>query len=53
MEPVFLHLRRLLKSDEKIQLESWYKRQTTITEPITTANVVEVKLSLFFRSFTN
>jgi len=41
------------KVTPKIQVESWYKRQTTITEPITTTNVVEVKLSLFFRSFTN
>lgn len=40
------------KITEKVQLESWYKRLTTITEPITTTNVVEVKLSLFFRSFT-
>lgn len=40
------------KVTEKVQIESWYKRQTTITEPITTTNVVEVKLSLFFRSFT-
>ncbi len=39
------------KVTKKIQVESWYKRQTTITEPITATNVVEIKLSLFFRSF--
>lgn len=38
---------------KKVQVESWFKRQTTINEPITTTNVVEVKLSLFFRNFTN
>jgi hypothetical protein len=41
------------KVTPRIQVESWYKRQTTITEPVTTTNVVEVKLSLFFRSVTN
>ena len=41
------------KVTEKVQVESWYKRLTTITQPITTTNIVEVKLSLFFRNFTH
>lgn len=39
------------KVTPKVQVEGWYKRITTITEPVTTTNEFEVKLSLFFRSF--
>ena len=41
------------KVTPKIQVEGYYKRLTTITEPVASTNVVEVKLSLFFRSFEN
>lgn len=41
------------KLTPKVQLESWYRRRTIITAPVTTTNIVEVKLSLFLRSFTN
>jgi hypothetical protein len=34
----------------KVEVDTWYKRQTTITEPVVTANVVGVKLILFLHS---
>lgn len=35
----------------KVELDTWYRRRTTITEPVVSANVVGVKLLLFFRNF--
>ena len=40
------------KVTEKVQVESFFRRRITIIEPVTTTNIVEVKLSLFFRNFT-
>jgi hypothetical protein len=36
----------------KVEVEAWFRRRTTIVEPITTVNIVGVKLSLFFRNFS-
>jgi hypothetical protein len=37
----------------KVEVDTWYKRQTTITEPVARANVVGVKLLLFLHRVGN
>ena len=43
----------ILRLTSKIELESWYKRQNTIVEPISSTNIVGLKLILFFRNLSN
>jgi len=36
---------------KRVEIDTWYRRRTTFTEPITRTNLEGVKLILFFRSF--
>jgi hypothetical protein len=35
----------------RVEIDTWYRRRTTFTEPVTRTNLEGVKLILFFRSF--
>lgn len=37
----------------KVEVDTWYRRQTTITAPVTSANIVGVKLLLFLHRVGN
>ena len=39
------------KLNQKMELDTWFRRRTEIVEPMTTVNIAGVKLLLFFRNF--